>query len=378
MSPQNSFDDNDSVISALIDLAPQLASSAEQVLGPISANSDTLRARLLDDGMIRAVDLDSSVAPESMCAIDGARITENLYGADMLVAVATLVNGISARSTLMPLSLAWADMVPHVPEVDWIAGTAMGILETKIAAQAPHEYRLLDGSFLTPTVPCTQGLTTRTAEVRNRVTDLIVSNGMPDALESVLTPDLDRPVLALPKSEVSKHYVARFNRDYGLMLNVPDRILAAQVLEPGEVLAPRPLQEWGEVRPRSYSEASRAAIDAAQALEDACAGMKVAVAEGRAVTFYVKPFGSRDTVIRCEFVSPDADLVQPLTLKYAAVLLGETRAPHALEPFAQWAVDRQAKGISKGSQALRAKVLSGLTPEQREAWGWQIAQRYRT
>lgn len=369
--------DDQSMMTALVAQAAGVADQARGVLAPVADMKAELRDRLVSNGQI--VRIDTSVQaprPERMCAVDGGRVTENLYSADLIAAVACIGESKSAKRRGEPVNRAWAGLYPHSRDVDRIAGAAMAGLELQVATAVQHEVVLLDGSFLTPVVEARKGLASSVASVRNEVARIMEDTDFVTNLRTILDPQTARLVLALPKSETSTVWRDDINEMFGTSFTVTDRVLAAQVLEPGEMMKPRPLSEWSGQEVLVRDDAAKGVRREAAGLLDVINSTKTLVETGRFVTTYVRPPRSVG-VIRIEFHTPQADDMK--TAQYvASLILGEMSAPHTMEPFAQWAADRQAKKVSQGAQALKLAVQNELAPQERSRWGALFHSNYRT
>jgi hypothetical protein len=364
------------LLQELMALAPALKARAEQVMTPLAGTRDELRQRLLDEGWILPVPNLPMERPDTMCAVDGARLTNKMSGADMMVAVATCADGMFVARQAPTVSAVWADIAPHASDLDKVAGTAMACLELHVAAHVTHQIRLLDGSFFTPVIEFSKGIAVGTAEVRNHVTDLMTERDAVANLASILAFNPDRPVLALPKSETVTQYRDLFADMTGQPITVTDRVLAAQLLDSGEILRPRPIHEWARTRIQAHSDAARRTRDLAAGLSEALAPFQEAIADRTALTCYFKP-ARASQALRFEYQSSTPDGVD-LALHYARLLSHETNTPHMMEPTAQWAVDKKAKDISNGARALRAALINQLDDTQARTWGRLIAEDYRT
>lgn len=365
------------VLQGLMSKIPELVNRASEVLEPIADTRANLREKLLNEGWIQNVPpTTDQQAPFSMCAIDGARVTERMYGADLLVAVATCSDALYSQKHEPSVSEVWAEIAQHNNELDRVVGAAMATLELKVATKVTHQIRLLDGSFITPVLEFMKGVGSSTASVRESITDIIVKENVPEMLTSLLSRDPNRPVIALPKSETATHYGKKFESVFHVKQTVTDRVMASQILDPGEILIPRPLSEWEGVHIQAHTGARIATQKAATQLTNAITPFLQETRNGNAQTCYFKPDHSSG-VIRLEYVSDKPEDFEK-AFEYARILSKEINAPHTLEPTAQWAVDRKAKSISIGVKALRAGMLSSLTPEQKKKWGKLIAENYRT
>lgn len=377
--------DNPDVLGALVALAPSLAERLAADFAPLVDARATLRARLLDDGLIVGFPSEPSTFPQSMCAIDGGRVREQMYAADLLVAVASRADASIARVPLGPRGEQWAEILRHESGTGALVESAMHCLEAKVAADSEHEVRVLDGAYVTPFIALDKGLGSRSAHIRDRVAGMVSGSPWSAAanLRSLLFPeDPARVVLAIPKSDSASYYARDFTDRYGLPLHVSDRFLAAQVLEPGEMLASRPLHEMRERSVQVPADVSRKVRNAAEMLRALQEEASTAVEAGLARTAYFKPHASvtTGTVIRFEYVASPSTQAErsQLPAQHAALLSAETPVPHMMEPFCLWAVDRQAKGVSAGATALRATLLQCLPEREAAAYGALLAQDYRT
>lgn len=360
----------------LVAHAPRVAQQAAGILAPLAQSRDVLRSRLLGEGLIGVVPDDPPPPPRTMAAIDGARVVERMYGADLVAAVAISAEALIAETSGETQTATWAGVFPHAPEIDRIAGFAMAAAEMKVAARSQHVVRILDGSFVTPLMEIRKGLKSRNPVVRDSIVQIAEEMDFVGSLRSVTTPVAGKCVVAAPKSETSRAFGEMFAHRYGVEVDANDRLLATQFLEGGEVLSPRGLVEIARMRLASAPDASakeQGLVDAVNGEVDRLAGL---AQEGLLATTYVRPVGV-DTVLRFEFFRPSVEDSRDM-FQIASWLLEETPSPHSLEPYCQWSADKQAKDISSGAKALRADLSSHLSPEQRHSWGGLLAQNYRT
>lgn len=365
--------------SALVALAPGLISRIGNNISPLIEIRTVLREKLLEDGDILSFDPEPAQQVESMCAIDGARVKEQMYISDLLVAVAAMVNAKSAKTQLPVLQSSWADVLRHVDGTESLAETAMAAQEIALAAKAEHFVRILDGSFLTPIIGLTKGLYSKNPVIRDKIADLLLSQwDAPANLIKVVKPAYG-VTLAIPKSDSADKYSDLYRNKYEMEIHAADRFLASQVLRPGEMLKPRKLTELAFNAKVDEIEGSARAMEAAVVLRTSVNQVSQLASAGRIFTTYFKPYGPEKsgTVIRFEYVvqeeNPEIVFIAKAK-EYAEILNAECSPPHMMEPFAQWAVDKTAKTISSGTSALRAKLVSSLPPEQAAL----LAQNYRT
>lgn len=364
-----------SITAKLVDLAGALAATVDTAMGSVVDARDRIRAGLLEDGGIAkipaAADLD---LPRSMCAVDGARIREQTYAMDLLFAAAAAKDARFTDEKLPVEPFVWAHAIQHADGTDALVQTAMASAELRVAATAPHDLVALDGSLLTPLIGLEAGLFAKRQEIRAAAAKLALELDAAGALRTLL----DRPrrgLVALTKSDSASKFAADYAARFNVQVTAADRVLATQVLRPGELLAPRVLTEAAA---RTVNE-SRSGGDVKRAVDAlaAVSGELGNLAErGKLYTTYFKPVGAH-TVIRFEFLSAEREAVADATY-LAGVLNADTSAPHLLEPFCQYAVDSEVKSISAGAKALRARMIAELPPQRAETYRTLLAEGYRT
>ncbi|NYD24858.1 hypothetical protein [Kineococcus aurantiacus] len=381
------------LMAALLGEAGPLATEAHRLLSPVAAFRSTLRERLLVDGQIvpfahRAAAL---TPRHSIAAVDGASVREHLYAADLVVAVAVAAEGMTSVGG-HPLSHRhWAHVREHESENDRLLSAAMASLELQLLADLSHDVRILDGSHGTPVIALSTALAARSRGVAGAAAEL-VTDEVVAAVRSLADPDQrvhPGEVVALPKADSAHAFAGVYRARYGLDLPGGDRFLAAQVLEPGEMLYPRAAAEVAGVHFTVREEAPQRVQEAASTLDQAIAPLREAAGSAQLLVTYVKP-ATADTVLKVEFrvSEPLVDAGAPASSRASSRALGEaqrlagllsaeTPGPHLQEPFAQYAVDLLAKSVSVGAEALNQSMIAMLPPGS-EDYLTLLARSYRT
>lgn len=371
----------DSNIAAkMANLGRQLAGRVDQEFATLVNAKEHLREELVASGDILRYESTVPDLPKSMCAVDGARIREQVYAVDLLYACAAAADArfVTEKPKVEPL--VWADAFRHMDGTEALVQTAMGALEVTVASRAPHEVVALDGSFVTPIIALQSALFAKQPEVRDAAADLLLDEDLSPL--KAFRALLEKPagaLLALTKSDSARAYADKYAERFGIRLGVSDRVLAATVLQPGEMLAPRRMfelagQSLNEVK---GSAKVRRAADELAALISLTASRATA---GNARTTYFKPHGAH-TVIRFEYFTPegtDAQTGNETAMRFAAIINADTRAPHLLEPFCQYAVDAEVKTISTGARALKQSMMANLPADRAAAYRTLLAENYRT
>ncbi|WP_432573325.1 hypothetical protein [Kineococcus sp. SYSU DK005] len=377
------------LMSALLAEAGALAQEAHRLLSPVARSRSDLRERLLAEGQVlpfphRA----AALAPRhSVVAVDGASVREHLYAADLMVAAAVAAEGMTSVGGHALSQLHWAHLREHESENDRLLSAAMAGLELRLLADLSHDLRILDGSHGTPVIALSTALAARSETVAGAAADL-VTDEVVAALASLADPDRRAhpgEVVALPKADSAHAFADLYRARYGLHLPGGDRFIAAQVLQPGEMLRPRPADEVAGTHFSVREEAPAKVRAAVERLNRAVAPLREAANEGLLLVTYVKPV-TCDTVLKVELrvSEPLADVpssAPEVALEEAARLAGllsaETPGPHLQEPFAQYAVDLAAKSVSVGAEALNQSMISMLPPGS-DDYLTLLARSYRT
>lgn len=373
-----SIDNN--IAAKMANLGRQLAGRVDREFSSLVDAKEQLREDLLASGDIISYASTVSDLPKSMCAVDGARIREQVYAVDLIYACAAAADArfVTEKPGVEPL--VWADAFRHMDGTEALVQTAMGALEVVVASRAPHEVVALDGSFVTPIIALQSALFAKQPEIRDAAADLLLDPDL--APLAAFRRLLDKPagsLLALTKSDSAHKYVDKFAERFDMRLSVSDRVLAAQILQPGEMLAPRRLLELAgqSVNDVKGSAKVRRAGDQLAAL---VADVAARANAGNARTSYFKPHNAH-TVIRFEYFTEEGTDVatgNATAARFAAILNADTRAPHLLEPFCQYAVDAEVKTISTGARALKQSMMANLPAERAAAYRTLLAENYRT
>lgn len=210
------------------------------------------RDQLVDSGKARRDSSLPRVQSPTTCGVDGSYAVERLLATDLVVAGAVAVEGLTPPSEKRfwpePTYFVHVETEAHNPDTGSVLRAGMIGMELLLAANAPHELVLLDGSFTTPAIYFNQGFN-KAKEYPNlkTVEDYLIKRIRPflEAYCSVLAAQRsDRQWIAVPK------YTTR--REIGSQLGWPksydDRGLLSSVLEAGEYTSPtqllQPSQPW--------------------------------------------------------------------------------------------------------------------------------------
>lgn len=364
------------LLDEVLTLIPGLSSQVENVFSDFSVLNEDFGNRFREHDYVLPVR--PAPPPGSLCAVDGARVQEKMYAADLLIAVAVSANGKSGLRDLPTPSKAWGQILENDAGNSRVNAAAMASLEANLLADMPHQVRILDGSFITPLLGISEGVQSKNRRNRKVVYDLL-SNPQTDpaeALAHIYSHTADRPIIAIPKSDTSSHYVEHVNKTFHIHIKLRDRFFATQTLEAGEYLKPLPLFSYMNYTVPSHQDSlvkEKKILSTIQKSVDILAGRS---SRNEMFFTYVKPTNST-TVIRFEFLCEKGE-EEATASRLAALIDGETHAPHMLEPYAQVVVDKQAKAISPATQTVKNMIVSNLTEDEKRQYGHLLLRDYRT
>ena len=335
------------------------------------------RKSLVDSGLIREdTQLDTDTIPTT-CGVDGSYAVERLLVSDLVIAGAVAVEGLTPPSETgywpEPHHRVWFEKEIHQPETGTVLrGLTIG-WELKLAAEAPHQVILLDGSLTTPFINFNQALN-KINDVPNLKTTKRFLEEVSSMLEAYLkildSTQADRFWLAIPKY-TSKREIETEMRWH---TRLDDRSLFSILLKPGEYTTPKPLEQpdkpWHlNLKPLESTQINRIKEKIIAALEQI-----------QVVYYRPYPFLPAFRIEMSHAVGKDQK-------RLATALTG---IRHQLgkgpiqEPYPLYLADRMAKELPKAIPALRQITGQQIAAKYyKEKKGkideiFQLLQSYRT
>lgn len=208
-----------------------------------------LRERLLAEGKIVSFEKNNEFN-KSMVAVDGARVSEDLAGGDLIVVGATAGEGHSSRPVYPNNNIpaeAWASLLPHKTNNKDIASDIMSTLELRILHKVDADVKIIDGAYLSNVSTVLYALTGVTRVDTDRIDTLFdaidgdADGSLQQAIQEVIYPDRNNTsrIISLPKSDTAKTYSKDFFEEGHMLDGISDRIIASRILLPGEMFTPR-------------------------------------------------------------------------------------------------------------------------------------------
>lgn len=340
----------------------------------------------------------------SLVAIDGGNASEKLSGGDLIVAGATLGEGIKSKkiftgSEEVP-SEVFSTILPHKSYNDKIEKSMRALLELRILAAVNADVKIIDGAYLGNISQILYALIDQESSVSDAVLEhnFFDSDGLLNkALTEILYPPRPRGnnIIAVPKSDSSMYYVNNILDKFNLKdLGLSDRLLAARILKPGEMLVPRQIQSnpglesslTKSIGMEGFASKSIDKPSLMKLVSDKAGllrrlGLSDHTEEGLLWTTYFKPHAwhEHSSVIKIEFlhyhndrgVMPILEKAKDSVQKIDADIIDS----NILEPWSQYQADLGAKQVSVAINILKNHLI---TNAQTGAEAMSIVRGYRT
>jgi hypothetical protein len=151
----------DALVRDLLAKAMPVAEKVSSHLNTLRASKDSIREKIQSKGLIgRKANLDVTREP-SVAGIDGSYQIHRLTALDLCAAAAVAIEGTSEeahRHWQEPYHRMWVNSFEHSKNATNTLRGLMISMELDLAAEAPHDLVLLDGSFIVLLIYLNQGL----------------------------------------------------------------------------------------------------------------------------------------------------------------------------------------------------------------------------
>jgi NurA domain len=347
----------DALVRDLLAKATPVAEGVARNLNALREAKLSMRTTAQQNELVRRkADLDVPREP-SVVGIDGSYQVHRLTAVDLSASAAVAVEGTSKeaiRHWPEPYHRMWVECLEHSKNITNTLRGMMISMELDLAAEAPHDLVLLDGSFVVLLIYLNQGLTSVNEAppfLKKEFLRRWEDEKILDRFLGLLTSDR---TAAVPK------YSGR-NELIGLLDSAKDlpqtdgKTLATLILEPGEYTSPLPIYQFG-------GEDSEYHLPQAYCPKACQEQMNASLGAMRVVFF--RPYGWAPA-IRLELTAPIASSNNRLSM----VLHGIERqifSPAVIEPYPLFLADRMVKSLGAGVAAIEhtmAQHVVGSMPD---------------
>lgn len=362
------------LVEEMLAKSKKVGDSISTAINGIRSNKTKIRSWLESEGLIgKDVEL-SHVDTPTTCGIDGAYVLERLLSVTVVACAAVAVEGITPPSEKRhwPLKYeSFMDVGGHDPELNSVARGLMKIKEAKLAAVAPHDVVLLDGSITSNIIHMNQAL----SSVRKNDSSKIVENALLDEyadflrwFKIILDSDGVRVWASLPKYTTRSEIGYMYDPNGGWPQKQDDRSAFTTILKPGEYTKPQLI-----TREDDSWHLPTTPIDGIRQLQDMC----LESIEKQRVLYY-KPFDFTPA-LRVEVGSwAESDtrrlaiLLQSLKYQCASYAI--------MEPYPLYMADRMVKSLGSTLPIIKQHAMQNVatnTPAENEEILFSI-RGYRT
>jgi hypothetical protein len=331
------------------DLLAQATPVAERVsthLNRLREARGLIRGQVQSEGLIaRKADLDVPREP-SVVGIDGSYQIHRLTALDLCAAAAVAVEGASKearRHWQEPYHRMWVNSFQHSKNATNTVRGLMISMELELAAEAPHDLVLLDGSFIVLLIYLNQGLTSfHEAPIPLREEFLRRWNEQRVLDRFFALIQSDRTV-AVPKYS-GRNELVNFLRAHDLP-ETDGKTLATVILDPDEYISPLPIFRFGDEDTEYHLPEEHCSRERQDQMNRHIENMRV---------IFYRPYGWAPAV-RLELTGPIAASPARLSM----VLEGIKRqlfSPAVTEPYPLFLADRMVKSLGAGVAVIEQAI----------------------
>ena len=366
----------------LIQMLEKVPDTAEQLANSIDLNDDHIseaRDVMESNDLIKtcpAGDYDLSIM-----AADGANIIEHKTSADIIMAIAVGVDGLSeTESTVWPEDARqyqqWQAALPHHVANTRLSQGIMFLMELSILAENDRQVRIMDGSHLTTILKLNSLLSANDQEAADQPYVKALSDFLQENYDKVIPdiPDIIRDafsndaIISLTKYSSSREIIDTALPH--LEIKADDKVFMSMVLKEGEYTHPLPVGQserdksiWGDVHIRCNLEID--GVDNKNTLnpllEKAIKPFKITDdhPESELYFCYYRPY-SYTSAYRFEIKKTLAEDRSRLE-KFFRSVKNQIVSAEIREPYPQYLADIIAKNISFGMEAVDQAISNNPT-----------------
>ncbi len=331
----------DALVRELLNRAIPVAADIQQRVDALRSVQSQLRRCAQDLGLIRRkADLDVASEP-SVVGIDGSYQIHRLTALDLCATAAVAVEGTvkeARRYWPEPHHRIWVDGIPHQGQPAGVLRALMVAMELELAAEAPHDVVLIDGSFASLIIYINQGVT-QFSHVAPQLANAIREQWEKGSLfQSLLTLLASNRTVAVPKFTSKNELVSQAR--ISVPQDIDGKTLATLILEPGEYTKPLLLD-----RPDSREDYHLPPPADNEKLNEAMELIHV---------IYFRPYGWT-AALRLEVPS----VISNSPTRLSIILEGITRqffSPAVFEPYPLFLADRMVKSLGAGVQVVEQSI----------------------
>ena len=363
------------LLSQMLEQAPQ---TAKQLAETIKINDEEVgKARhILENNNLIEV-CPEGISSTSIMASDGANIIERKESADIILAIAVGVDGLSDKeSTHWPKQSKqyqqWQTTLPHHVANPRLAQGIMFLMELSILTGTDREIRIMDGSHVTMILKLNSLLSAKDQDAADKPYVNALSRFLKKSYEKIIPdiPDMIKQafsndnIISLIKYSSSRELIDSLLKELDILAD--DKIFMVKVLGENEYTKPLPVGQsekdkdmWERIHIKCNLEIDGVdnEKDLNPLLKEAIKPFKITNLHKSELYFsYYKPY-SHSLVYRLEVkksLAEDKERFQKMLRSIKKQII----FPEIREPYPQYLADMIAKNISFGMGAVRQAIYN--------------------
>ena len=379
------------LLSQMLAQAPQTAEQLAQTIKINDAEIAQARKKLTARNLIKLCT--EGEHSNSIMASDGANIIERKESADIILAIAVGVDGLSKKdSTLWPKNSnqyqQWQSILPHHVANPRLSQGIMFLMELNILTGNDREIRIMDGSHITMILKLNSLLTANDQDSADKPYVTALSRFLKESYEKIIPdiPDMikeafsNESIISLIKYSSSREIIDSCLEE--LDIKADDKVFMTKVLKKNEYTKPLPVGQsakdkemWKKIHIvcNLPIEGVNNEKDLNPLLEEAIKPFKITNDHNSELFFcYYKPYS---LVYRLEMKKTLAENTGKLQ-KFLRSIKKQIIFPEIREPYPQYLADIIAKNISFGMEAVCQAVYNNPVLNKEE--NFELIADYRT
>ena len=381
------------LLSQMLEKAPQTAKQLAEIIKINDNEAIEARKKLEEKHLIevcRTGDISTSIM-----ASDGANIVERKESADILLAIAVGVDGLSKKdSAFWPKDSKqhqqWQSILPHHVANPRLSQGIMFLMELSILTGTDREIRIMDGSHVTMILKLNSLLSANDQDAANRPYVIALSDFLKNSYKKIIPdiPDMiaqafsNDSIISLTKYSSSREIIDSYLKE--LSIKADDKAFMFKVLKENEYTKPLPVgqsekdrNQWKNIHIKCNLdiEGINNQKDLNPLLEKAIKPFKITKDQKSDLFFcYYKP--DKDFLVYRLEIKKSLAEDKPKLEKVLRSIKNQIVFPEIREPYPQYLADLIAKNIFFGMEAVRQAIYNDpvLTTEE----NFNLVADYRT
>ena len=381
------------LLTQMLEQAPKTAKKLAETIQINDKEKNEARKKLEDNNLIEVCS--EGDFSTSIMASDGANIIERKESADIILAIAVGVDGLSEKDSIIWPKKSnqhqqWQSILPHHVANPRLSQGIMFLMELSILTGADREIRIMDGSHVTMILKLNSLLSANDQDAADKPYVEALSKFLKESYEKIIPdiPDMieqafsDDAIISLTKYSSSREIIDSYLKT--LDIKADDKAFMSKILKENEYTKPLPvgqseknIKQWRDIHIRCNLDIKGVDNkgDLNHLLEEAIKPFKITENHESELFFcYYKPY-SHSLVYRLEIKKSLVEKKEEFQ-KFLRSIKKQVIFPEIREPYPQYLADMIAKNISFGMEAVLQAIYND--PDLSKEENFDLISDYRT